>query len=141
MTEDLRVNRSLTIPGDEIQITYSTSGGPGGQHANKTATRAVASWNVATSRALGERQRQRIRSHLRSRIDSSGTLRLASDRTRSQLQNRRDVLDRLTALVAESLRPIKRRVATVPTNAARERRLREKKRRADLKRSRRVLDD
>ena len=141
MSEDLRVNRSLTIPGDELELSFSPSGGPGGQHANKTSTRAVLSWNVDGSRALGERQRQRIRSRLKHRIDSSGTIRLASDRYRSQLRNRRDVHDRLALLIAEALRPAKARVPTKTTRAAKERRLRDKRHRGELKRARRTLPD
>jgi ribosome-associated protein len=142
MVEDLRVDRSLTIPGDELELSFSPSGGPGGQHANKTATRAVLSWNVEESRALGDRQRQRIRSRLKHRIDSSGTIRLASDRHRSQLRNRRDVQERLATLIADALRPPKARVPTGVTRAAKERRLSDKRRRGELKRARRPqLDD
>jgi ribosome-associated protein len=139
--DDLRVNRSLTIPGAELELSFSPSGGPGGQHANKTSTRAVLSWNVDDSRVLGERQRQRIRSRLKHRIDSTGTIRLASDRHRSQLRNRRDVYDRLAALLAEALLPPKARVPTRVTRAAKERRLRDKRQRGELKRGRRSLPD
>jgi ribosome-associated protein len=132
----VQVNRSLTIPLDEIEMTYSTSGGPGGQHANKTSTRAVAVWNVDDSQVLGPRQRQRIHAALRSRIDTAGNLRLSSDRHRSQLRNREDVLERLGDLVADALRPPKSRTATKPTAAGRERRLEQKRRRSATKRGR-----
>ena len=138
MSVAVRINKHLVIPADEISLRYSTSGGPGGQHANKVATRVDLSWNVAESRALGPRQRARILHALRSRIDSSGTLRLSSDRRRSQLRNREDVLARLQTLVRDALRPTKARVATSPSTAARERRLREKKRRSETKRHRRA---
>lgn len=98
-------------------------------------------WNVATSRSLGPRQRERLRNRLRNRIDTSGTLRLTSDRYRSQLRNREDVIERLRDLVADALRPEKHRHKTAPTKASKERRLRDKKRRAELKRARRELDD
>jgi ribosome-associated protein len=135
--EDVRVNRSLIIPGDELRLSFSTSGGPGGQHANKAATRVDVAWNVANSRALGPRQRSRVLAGLRTRIDSAGTLRLSSDRYRSQLRNREDVLDRLARLVAEALRPPKARRATAPTPASRERRLAGKRRRSVIKKRRR----
>ena len=138
---DLRVSRSLTIPGDELELSFSPSGGPGGQHANKASTRAVLAWNVDGSRALGERQRQRIRSRLKHRIDSTGTIRLTSDRHRSQLRNRQDVQERLAALVADALRPTKARVPTKTTRAAKERRLRDKRQRGELKRARRMPPD
>ena len=141
MADDLYVDRSLTIPGDELELTFTTSGGPGGQHANKTSTRAVLTWNVETSRTLNETQLRRIRSRLKGRIDSTGTLRIAGDRFRSQTQNRRDVLERLAVLVGDALRPVKARVATAPSRGAKERRLQEKKRRGAVKRARRILDD
>ena len=137
MSEPVRINKHLVIPADEIELRYSTSGGPGGQHANKVATRVDLAWNVAASRALGPRQRARILHALRSRIDSSGSLRLSSDRQRSQLRNREDVLARLQTHVQEALRPVKRRVATAPSTAARERRLQQKRRRSEVKSRRR----
>jgi ribosome-associated protein len=137
MTEPIRINKHLAIPADELSFTYTTSGGPGGQHANKVATRVGLSWNVADSRVLGPRQRARILNALRSRIDSSGTLRISSDRRRSQLRNKEDVLGRLETLVQDALRPSKKRVATTPSAGARERRLRDKRRRSEAKSRRR----
>ncbi len=138
---DVKVGRALTIPSSEIQLTFSPSGGPGGQHANKVATRVELTWNVDASAVLGPRQRARLKRKLARRIDAGGTLRLASDRFRSQLRNREDALQRLAFLVAEALKPEKKRVPTAPTAAARERRLREKKRRSETKRARRVSLD
>ena len=134
----IRINRSVTIPENEIEITYSPSGGPGGQHANKASTRAELVWDAAASDALGPRQRQRVLGALRNRIDSAGRLRLTSDRHRSQLQNRNDVIERFAALVAQALVPPKPRVGTKPTKAAKERRLQEKRRRSEIKSKRRV---
>lgn len=141
MSDDVRVNSHLVIPGHEIRLTHATSGGPGGQHANKVATRVELRWNVGSSPSLGPRQRARIMQGLRGRIDNSGVLRLSSDRYRSQLRNREDVLERLASLVAMALKPAKKRVATAPSVAARERRLREKRRRGEIKRARRGLPD
>ncbi|MGH2787085.1 MAG: alternative ribosome rescue aminoacyl-tRNA hydrolase ArfB [Actinomycetota bacterium] len=135
--EDLRVNRSVVIPGNELRMSFSTSGGPGGQHANKASTRVDLVWNVADSRALGPRQRSRVLAALRSRLDATGTLRLTSDSHRSQLRNREEVLSRLAHLVAVALKPPKPRRATIPTQASRERRLASKKRRSEVKRRRR----
>lgn len=137
----VRVNRSLEIPDDELEFTFSTSSGPGGQHANKAATRVDVAWNVAVSGVLGPRQRDRIRSRLGRRIDSAGVLRLSSSRFRSQLRNRADVTERLAGLVAEALRPEKKRVATRPTRASVERRLRAKKQRSATKQARRARPD
>lgn len=136
MTRDVHVNRHLTIPRDEIKLSFSTSGGPGGQHANKVATRVDLSWNVDSSRVLGPRQRQRLRAKLRNRIDSSGNLRLSSDAQRSQMRNREAVLTRLETTVRQALKREARRVATKPTKASQEKRLQAKKRRSEIKRSR-----
>lgn len=136
MTDDVRINRSLTIPGDEIKLSFSTSGGPGGQHANKASTRVELAWNVATSRALGPRQRERIRTRLRTRIDSAGNLRLTSDTYRSQTRNRADVLERLQSVVADALKVRRKRVATQPSKAAVDRRIHAKKRRSEVKKLR-----
>lgn len=132
----MRVNRSVVIPGEEIQLRFTTSGGPGGQHANRSSTRVELEWNVLTSRALGPRQRERVMDRLRSRIDTSGTLHLASSRHRSQLRNREDVVERLAALVAEALVPPARRVPTAVPQGAKRRRVEDKKRRGDVKKMR-----
>src|SRR5688572_6301268 len=132
----LRVNRSVSIPLDELHMSFSPSGGPGGQHANKTSTRADVTWNVRSSVALGPRQRDRVLGALRKRIDGSGNLRLSSDRFRSQTRNREDVLQRLARLVADALVPPKKRLSTAPTRNAQEKRLRAKRRRSEIKRNR-----
>lgn len=138
----VRINRSLTIPDHEIDYRFTTSGGPGGQHANKASTRVELLWNVTASQTLGLRQRQRILGALRNRIDKDGNLRLTSDRHRSQMQNRSDVTERFRALIHDALIPAKPRVRTGPTRAAKERRLQDKKRRSQTKRARTVrLDD
>lgn len=137
----LRVTRSLSIPMSEIELRHSTSGGPGGQHANKTSTRVDLSWNVDTSTAVGPRQRERIRDRLRTRIDTSGKLQLSSAAHRSQLRNREEVLDRLAGLLEDALRIEKKRRPTQPTRGAKEQRLQQKKRRGAIKRSRRITDE
>lgn len=136
MGGDVRVNRRLVIPASEIELTFTPSGGPGGQHANRSATRVQLAWNVRGSQVLGPRQRDRILLRLASRIDGSGTLRLASDRHRSQTRNRDEVERRLAEIVGAALVPDKARVATAPTRASKRRRLDEKKRRAAVKRLR-----
>lgn len=131
-----RVSRSLTIPDDEIEIRFDTSGGPGGQHANRAATRVTVIWNVPESRALGPRQRARLLRTLGPRLDRDGRLQVTSSRRRSQLQNRNDAIERLCALVAAGLATPRRRIATVPSKRAQARRLEEKKRRSQIKRMR-----
>ena len=137
MNGGVRVNRSVSIPEDEIRLEFTPSGGPGGQHANRSSTRAVLVWNVDESRALGPRQRARIKGKLRHRIDSAGNLRLSSDAHRSQLRNREAVRERLRALVEDALRPEKKRIGTAPTRSSKENRLKDKRVRAHVKRARR----
>jgi ribosome-associated protein len=142
MNQGVQVNRRLTIPPNEIEMRFTTSGGPGGQHANRSSTRAEAAWNVETSAVLGPRQRQRLREKLRHRIDSNGVLRVASDTHRSQLRNREEAVARLARLVSDALKPRAKRIATAPSKQARERRLESKRRQSQKKRERRkVLDE
>jgi ribosome-associated protein len=137
----VRVSGSLRIPVSEIQLRHSTSGGPGGQHANKASTRVDLSWNVDRSKALGPRQRQRIRERLRTRIDTNGTLQLSSAIHRSQLRNREEVLNRLALLLQDALRLEKKRRRTQPSNRAKDARVQQKKRRGAVKRLRKIVDD
>lgn len=138
----IRINRNLEIPEHELEFRFTPSGGPGGQHANKASTRVELVWNVHASKALGPRQRQRLLGALRNRIDANGNLRLASDRQRSQTQNRNDAIERFRTLVRRSLIPPKQRVKTKPSKASKERRLAQKKRRSHIKKNRKVrLDD
>jgi ribosome-associated protein len=141
VSEDVRVNRGLAIPPGELEFRFSTSGGPGGQHANRSSTRAEVSWNIESSSVLGPRQRQRLREKLRRRIDSNGVLRVASDTHRSQLRNREEATRRLATLVADALRPRRSRIATKPSKTAKERRLQDKRRQSQKKRDRRSIPE
>jgi ribosome-associated protein len=140
---DIPITRHLSIPQSEVALTFSRSGGPGGQHANKTSTRAELAFNVLESHALTDRQRDRIMRKLRHRIDSHGVLRLASDKHRSQLRNRQEVVTRLARLLQSALRAERARVATAPSASSREARLHSKRVHSNTKRLRRrpQLDD
>jgi ribosome-associated protein len=137
---DIRVSRSLEIPESELDVTFSTSGGPGGQHANKASTRVELRWNISDSEVLGPRQRSRLLDKLRHRIDSKGNLRVVSDEHRSQHRNRIDAERRLGEMVAAALKQEKPRKKTQPSKAAKEKRLQDKRRRSELKRSRNTSD-
>lgn len=130
------INRRLSIPHAELELTATRSGGPGGQHANTSATRIQLAWNVDASPSLSERRRQLIRARLANRIDQSGVLHLAADTHRSQHRNRQEVLERFADLVADALRPRKTRKKTRPTRASKERRLKAKKHRGRVKKLR-----
>ena len=138
MTDDVRVSRRVTIPASELAFRFTPSGGPRGQHANRSATRAELVWNIEESSALGPRQKARVRRALGRRIDAEGNLRLVSDAGRSQARNRKDVAERLALLVAGALEVPKPRVPTKPSASARDRRMRAKRRRGEVKRLRRT---
>ena len=121
----------------ELEFRTSRSSGPGGQHVNKTESRVELIWDPAVSECLGPLQKQRLLAFLSSRLTDQGHLILASGKHRSQLRNKEEVTERFLSLVREGLVPVKKRRPTRPTKASKERRLREKKQRAELKKSRR----
>ena len=126
----LRVTRSLVVPAEELEWRFTTSGGPGGQHANKASTRAEVSFSVAGSKSLGPRQRARLLERL------GPTVRAASSDERSQMRNREVALQRLALRLADGLRVERPRVATKPSVSARARRLTDKRRQSARKRDR-----
>ena len=140
MTDGVRVSRSVVIPTSEIDIRFTPSGGPGGQHANRSSTRVELSWNPQESAVLGPVQKARVLESLGHRLDNAGNLRLVSDERRSQLMNRQAALERLAALVSDALIPPKPRKATKPSRSAKEKRIQSKKRRSEVKRDRRKPD-
>ncbi len=134
---DLPVLGSLVIPGDELAITASRSGGPGGQNVNKLSTKVTLRWSVASSRALSDGRRARLFDKLASRLTKDGELVLSSDEGRSQFGNRRAVRERLVELVRQALHVPKARRKTKPTKASKRRRLEGKTQRSEVKRQRR----
>ena len=133
--ESIRVTRSVAVPIDEIGIQTSRSSGPGGQHAQKSETRVVAVFDVEASSALTAVQKRRV-------VAKAGpVLRAAAQDERSQSRNRELAIERLVAQLREALRVERRRVPTTPTAASRERRLEDKRRRAEQKRLRRPPGD
>jgi ribosome-associated protein len=131
----LRVNRELAIPHAEIVLRTSRSSGPGGQHANVTASRVEASFDVAGSRALSESQRARLLARAGPRVVA-----IAQDE-RSQTRNRELALKRLSERLARALTIPRKRRPTRPTKASQERRLQAKRRDATRKRERRPPDE
>jgi len=129
--DDLVVNRSLRIPRAEITERFDTSGGPGGQHANKVASRVEVTFDARRSPSLSRWQRDRIVSRCGAEV------RVSVDETRSQARNRELAAQRLAERLAAALVVEKTRRATRPTRGSKRRRLDAKKRRSDLKSTRR----
>jgi ribosome-associated protein len=130
VAEELRIDDRLSIPLSEIELRTSRSSGPGGQHANVTASRVEAVFDVEGSRALDEGQRTRLRARLGPVVSA-----VAQD-ARGQSRNRELALQRLAAKIAAGLRVPRRRRATKPTAASRARRLEGKRRAGERKRGR-----
>ena len=133
---DLAVSRSVVIPAHELTWRFSRSSGPGGQSVNTSDTRVELSWDVAGSAALSSMMRDRALSRLAGRL-VDGVLTVTASEHRSQLRNREAALARLADAVRAAIAPPgPPRKRTRPTAAARERRLAQKRRRADVKRLR-----
>lgn len=137
----LPVRPGVGIPRHEITFRATRSGGPGGQHVNKTASRVELTWHPASSVAFSDAARARVVTQLAHRLDGQGVLRVVSDRTRSQLQNREDAESRLAELVRRALVVPKARKATRPSRAAKARRVEAKRRHSAKKADRRRRGD
>jgi ribosome-associated protein len=132
--EFIRVTRTVELPVSEIELRFSRSSGPGGQHAQKTETRVEAILDVEASSALTPAQKRRV-------VRKAGpVLRAIAQDERSQSRNRELAIERLVAVLRDALRVERRRRPTRPTAASRERRLEQKRRRSVKKRLRRPPD-
>ena len=129
--ESIRVTRSVSIPLREIELRFSRSSGPGGQHAQRTESRVEAVFDVGSSAALTERQKQRVV------VRAGPVLRAIAQDERSQWRNREIAIERLVETLREALRVPRERRPTAPSTASRERRLQQKRRRSETKRLRR----
>jgi len=130
MSDDLIVTNSVRIPRHEIEMSFSTSGGPGGQHANKSATRVELRVDLTASTAFSPAQRDRVVERLGDEI------RVVADDERSQLRNRALAEERLVARLQSALYVQRRRRSTKPTRGSQERRITAKKQRGQKKRLR-----
>ena len=133
--ESIRVTRTVSIPRGEVELRFSRSSGPGGQHAQKSDTRVEAVFDVEGSSALSEAQKRRVVSRV------GPVVRAVAQDERSQWRNRELALERLAETLREALRVQRPRRATRPTKAAVERRLDQKRRRGQTKRMRRPPPD
>ncbi len=134
--EPLAVGHLFTIPAAELRWRFDPSGGPGGQHANRSSTRAEVSFDLAASPSVPDDLRERMLARLRT-ASAGGVVSVSVDDTRSQWRNRSLARRRLAEMLVDAARTPKRRRATMPSAASRRRRLERKRRRAETKRLRR----
>ncbi len=132
----LEVGRRIRIPLREFHFQFSRSGGAGGQNVNKVNTKATLRWEVESSPSLPEDVRGRFAAKFRRRINQEGELVLSSQRFRDQGRNVADCIEKLRRMLDEVSRPPKKRTATKPSRAARERRLSEKREKSEKKKRR-----
>ena len=131
MEDQLRVARDVAVPQSEIELRTSRSSGPGGQHANVTASRVEAVFDVNASAALSDEQKRRVIARVGPRLTA-----VAQD-ARTQARNRELALERLRSRLAAALAVPRARRPTKPTKASRQRRLESKRRTSQRKRTRR----
>jgi ribosome-associated protein len=130
-SESIQVTRSLAIAASEIELRFSRSSGPGGQHAQRSETRVEAVFDVQASPSLSDAQKRRV-------VEKAGpVLRAIAQDERSQLRNRELAVERVVAALREALRIERPRHPTKPTRAAHERRLEKKRQSSQRKRARR----
>jgi ribosome-associated protein len=126
----------LSIPENEVALSASRSGGPGGQNVNKVSTKVTLSFDLRSSSALSEEQKNMVAGRLATRINKEGVLQIVSQRTRSQELNRIDVMERFAELLRRALTPRRVRLKTRTPAAAKLQRLEEKRKRGLTKQTR-----
>ena len=138
----LEINSDITIKTAEIRFDFVRSSGPGGQNVNKVASAAQLRFDIRNSTSIPDEIKPRLIKLAGKRVSSEGILLIDARTSRSQSQNRAEALERLKSLILKALHKPKPRRKTKPTAASKEKRLRSKKIRGNLKRLRgNVKDD
>ena len=136
MKHDLPIQENIIIPDNELEITTSRAGGPGGQHVNKTDSRVSIRWNVQNTVVLNAEQKSIVLQNLRTRLTNDGDLIIHNCESRSQGQNKELALENLAETIRKALRVQKKRMATRISRSAKEARLQEKNHHSSIKRIR-----
>jgi ribosome-associated protein len=135
-TNTIAISESVEIPMSEIDFQFSPSRGPGGQHVNRSNTRATLLFDVAKSPSLDEQTRKHLLQELDSRLDKQGVLHITSQDTRSQTRNREAAIARFVAIMSEALEEKPERVATKPSKQANQKRVDDKRKHGHRKEER-----
>ena len=130
---DICVQNGVRIPSSELVIKACRASGAGGQHVNKTSTKVQITWHLLSSFALDDEQKQRLTERLRNRINKAGFITCSVDETRSQSKNIELAKERLAEMIKKALFVPKIRKATKPSKGSKERRLKAKKQRGQIK--------
>ena len=131
------INSKLQIPFSDLRFRFSRSGGPGGQNVNKVSTRVELIFDVPLS-SLDHEAKEALLTSLKSKLDSSGCLRIASQESRSQWKNKQDAVEKFISLLQKATRPVKHRMPTAATKSSKYARLASKKGRSELKKMRKI---
>lgn len=133
----IRLGGGVSIPEEELEVSFARSGGPGGQHVNTSSTKVELRFDLAGTPSLDATQKQRVQAALGGRITKEGVLVLTSSEHRSQTRNREAAVARFVSLVSDALRPPRQRRRTRPTRRSKERRLEAKRQQSQKKALRR----
>lgn len=137
MNSTVLANEQINLLKKELNYKTSRSGGKGGQNVNKVETKVEITYNLYNSRVFSEEQKQKLSVKLKNKLNEEGELRIVSENFRTQLENKNGAVKKLISLLNQALKMDKKRKATKPTKAGKERRLDTKKRRGETKQLRR----
>lgn len=143
MKDDVYIKNGISIPADEIEFKVSRSGGPGGQHVNRTESKVSVYWNIKNTRILTDEQKLRVLNNIHTHVTDDGVLVIHNSESRSQQQNKQAALATLATVIRKALYIPKKRMKTKISKAVKEARLQEKSRRSSLKklRTKKIVED
>jgi ribosome-associated protein len=141
MADDITIKRGLVIPGTAIHVKKARASGPGGQHVNRTESKVQLFFNPTAVSWIDEGIKRRLYALAGQGVDTKGIILITCQEERDQHQNLARACEKLSILVRRAVARPRRRVATKPTRASKERRIKDKKRRADTKSKRVRVED
>ena len=134
----LQINEHITIPLDELDYVSTRSQGPGGQHVNKVSSAVQIKFDIAKS-SLPEKAKLKLLEFKDHRKTKDGIILIKAQNSRSQIRNREDAILRLKEWSLQAWKPKRKRIATKPTKASRQKRIEKKKQRSEIKLQRRKI--